>query len=50
MNDQQVENPKLIIQKRGIWGGYTIERVGNGRRGYYWIGKGDEYLIPRIRP
>lgn len=36
---------KLTVQKRGIWGGYTIERVGNGKRGYYWIGEGSKYLM-----
>lgn len=39
-------NLKLKLPKRGIWGGYTIERIGNGKRCYFWIGEGDhKYLM-----
>jgi hypothetical protein len=41
----KASNQKLTLQKRGIWGGFTIERIGNGKRGYYWIGEGQKYVI-----
>ncbi len=40
----ETDNLKFKLPKRGIWGGYTIEKV-RGPRGYYWIGKGDQYLM-----
>lgn len=35
---------ELNLQKRGIWGGYKINRIG-GPRGYFWIGIGNQYLM-----
>ena len=35
----------LRLPKRGIWGGYTIQRIGPKNKGYYWIGEGTKYLM-----
>jgi hypothetical protein len=37
-------NEQLRLRKRGIWGGYTIEKIG-GYKPYFWIGEGDKYLM-----